>query len=1752
MANIDKVPTLQQDSTGREVNKSSQDLGATEVAYGTVKDSGDGVTGFEAARDAEEGREAATWSEKRPPTSSETTNPLDSADKPDAQAFASSLASSPSPSAVAPTPTRPTLLQLNSNPSHSSSPTSTASAAPHPKKFSSVNINKKFFEKTSSGSAAASAMTGASSNSKTTANNHSRPPTQSTSPHPRLVTAKLTATTPSPSTVAGWSRPSSTAPPTSAAGANSPSGPTPVPSAPAIATTASTTSAPTAPQLPHAGKVIQPIPRSALAQQQVALPTGVGRDGSSGGSANKPAWSNIKAPPASIARPNVMTNDFPTAAEVAQGAASSRKGKPSEPSAKEVVAASSSAKLLRSEEADTFRGVHLDPNASHWDEMVEDDDNYWDNVIEFGDGRQYKVEVSEHVTTTSRAPSPPSTAKPSQPVKIESTTEKIVSKEDRFADDFDRSWPSGTRHVLPTGIQQHAMQESARVLFNERSNRLEPYSSHRSGHGTFPSKRGTFQERTVSPTEARSVSSTLHALPKTGGAATEFGSSRARRFSSASNTSFVSTSDRDRDRKDRKDGILSSPRTPRDNLGLPGRSASLRGKERDAERERADKDYNALDRGRRTAMGPPPIPSHAMRSTSRDQGGRQVPPHLAMSVSTIGGPPSTGRRFPSRDSRFTSHSGFTEVPPDVQCLPSMSRGRPHSPALSQASVSTKAALISPASPSLSLPALVGQDLEEIKKDVMQSAAARAKQRRQQEEEEREAQKERARKKAAELEAKMKAEAEEKMRKEKEADEVKREQEQGKAKETDSGVADKAVEVIQEAVDNIEKGTWDTDGVTQTHRTTSKAPHRRPPGLLLQGPGDASHPHRMSSVIASASTTTGTPSAAEIAESWRRSTPLPRQSDEPRPVQRRASSSATFMPPPPLDHIQSLTEGKKEDLEVVDFTDMDKLVDEMRQVKSSVITEQTSAPRRASRPVASDFFDDGPAPSVSPPAAAVPVSFSRNEVDGWRRKASSNPAEQHTKEGVEGSPVADPSASTEQISSSRTVEMSVESRHYSQIVSISPVHSGQQRTPRGQSFYHQAPMSSLVDAMSRIKGALHDMQAEELSKEGNPPDVDEAPSPVQNQNSSSLQSKPKDRWVPPSLRGRTAEYQEEFREDFYMTVVEPARSPKPSPSAFVIRLPSVSEERDPVHRRQLHLFSRSPLPARWDIMSFDPPVEGLNRRDLSLNDVLFRRPYGGFKGKIKYRVSLPKNKNSGPRVHIPGQSTSRTNNFGAFGKQTSADSLTSWRKPTSPLPPPTITDETMVHVDATSCSPPPELNSLSPSFTISPKTEVIMADGLAPARLRSQPKMPVGSGVAFYRDSRIDAVESEPKSVVNFIVSSEIDVPQSPQLPVPRDEKPEDSPTINVTQVGEDTDTVLDVSAAKPSTNGVKDETTAISSAIESEATVSVGKTEAKNSGKSSQQSPPWPTSKNLSVKESPARAPDPEHLKAVWSQTSDKAGLHSVNSLEGIADDLTALPFTLQDVKSEDGETPPPISATPSSRMSLHDVTRAFQQVPASSASTPHRPPISPPSTSAPVARPSSYSYPVPPNNMRPPYGPYPSPMMSHSPSPTMMYPHMISSPVPTRMQANGHAHMYNPPMWMPVQAPTQNSSSIMRPMASPYAPPLMAYPSNGAPMYAPAMNMPSTPQPQNNVQAHRNRNVPVMSPVMQHAAAHMYPASPGLLHMQVTPTAGYVQLPAGRGQTRQENGQMNVQHTSSANHPSPSHVGYSPVPPSPFMRPSW
>lgn len=300
---------------------------------------------------------------------------------------------------------------------------------------------------------------------------------------------------------------------------------------------------------------------------------------------------------------------------------------------------------------------------------------------------------------------------------------------------------------------------------------------------------------------------------------------------------------------------------------------------------------------------------------------------------------------------------------------------------------------------------------------------------------------------------------------------------------------------------------------------------------------------------------------------------------------------------------------------------------------------------------------------------------------------------------------------------------------------------------------------------------------------------------------------------------------------------------------------------------------------------------------------------------------------------------------------------------------------------------------------------------------------------------------------------------------------------------------------------------------------------------------PWPRTPlalGVNVKESPVRGPDPEHLKALWSSTSHPSQLHPVNSLEGIADDLISVPFTLQDVKSEDGETPPPTMTGPS-RMSLHDVTRAFQQVPSSSTVTPLRPTISPPTTTAPVARPPpNYSYgvpmpPQPPNNqnMRSAYPQYPSPMLSQSPAP-MVYP-MSASPVPTRMQVGTHnpmppMQMYGPPQgWMPLPPNGPGQPPMMRPY-----PQMMAYSPSAQPMYLPSPQMANMQQAQN-VNGNRGRNMSVMM-------------SPGVVHTAPAMYGSPVMMPAGRvpGPMRNDS---NQQHPSQ---PTP----YTPT--NSFMRPSW
>src|SRR6202035_1760784 len=77
--------------------------------------------------------------------------------------------------------------------------------------------------------------------------------------------------------------------------------------------------------------------------------------------------------------------------------------------------------------------------------MEEDDDNFLDGVIEFGDGRQYTVQpapVPSRSRSTSRSRSRHREGGRASPGgRLGGVPNVPVSKEERFQDDFDRSWP---------------------------------------------------------------------------------------------------------------------------------------------------------------------------------------------------------------------------------------------------------------------------------------------------------------------------------------------------------------------------------------------------------------------------------------------------------------------------------------------------------------------------------------------------------------------------------------------------------------------------------------------------------------------------------------------------------------------------------------------------------------------------------------------------------------------------------------------------------------------------------------------------------------------------------------------------------------------------------------------------------------------------------------------------------------------------------------------------------------------------------------------------------------------------------------------------------------------------------------------------------------------------------------------------------------------------------------------------------------
>lgn len=537
-----------------------------------------------------------------------------------------------------------------------------------------------------------------------------------------------------------------------------------------------------------------------------------------------------------------------------------------------------------------------------------------------------------------------------------------------------------------------------------------------------------------------------------------------------------------------------------------------------------------------------------------------------------------------------------------------------------------------------------------------------------------------------------------------------------------------IAVIEDAIRSVNIAAPSTDPTKPS--TSEKMQLQRPPSLKGQ---DRARPpaSRRLSIPSSASG----PAPAALTTSWRsHATPLPPPPVPPRVagsrnVQTAQNHSSPFVSA--LDHVQILAEDPEADLEVVEFSDMGKFVGvpESPEPKND---RSRPPPSKPSRPVASDFFD-GPSDWDTPPMA---------DVDTWRRKGSQEEKDAKDAAGPSTHPrPPTPTPTTQQVHPAPP-EITPSTESVSAQTSPS-------RSSKYQSTYNQATMSALDDAMSRIKGALDVMQASDKDVSVQPPlepgtePESKRPSPPARATSPSSSKTVKERWLPPALRLRHLDV--ETRENFHSTAPEPPRSPKPVWNTFTVKLPKTSIAREAISKKQLAQLNRV-FPVRWDILSFDPPVEGMSRRDFTVIDVLYRKP--SYKGKnTKFRVALPR---AGAHLQMSRENSShlgsKGNGAGAFGKPTMADGASTWRKPgSSPL--------------ATNAPPEPSIVPQSePPLTNSSSHAPSSVKGDIP-RTKSQPKMPAGTSVAFYRDSQVVDADIDVKPLVNFIVTSELEEPR---------------------------------------------------------------------------------------------------------------------------------------------------------------------------------------------------------------------------------------------------------------------------------------------------------------------------------------------------------------------------------------------------------
>ncbi|KAG8822357.1 hypothetical protein FRC19_006138 [Serendipita sp. 401] len=982
-----------------------------------------------------------------------------------------------------------------------------ATPATQVKRFSSASINKKFLQKTSLAAQAATAATpapsGASTNPapvKGTASPGSKP-NSSTLATSRFVTTKLTQN--ASSTPAKWSK-------------ESPSG------TPKSVSTAST---------PNADPVGNG--KSGLVLQSTKLSGSTKPMSSSTANSGGPVWGSVTS---SVKANSRVQDEFPTAAELKDKADK---------------AAANSAAQRRS--LDAFRGIHLDPNAQHWDEMEEEED-FLSGPVEFGDGKQYTVVPPS---------AEPETGEPAQSSDVPAT-------EDRLGNDFDRSWPGSTqRSHSPSKTNAGPPQE--RLLFNERHNRMEapptrqPPTGHAllTAHSGPPTGRGEPSRRGSDSRNFRDPSSPWN-LPFQRGPSNGHFEDRGRR---------VSTSEREKDAQ-LNQGALGPhlrDRSPDGSGRFPGR--------RIGQMNRRDSQASSAIVGSGPARSTRAL---SRESSDRGSGVRQLPPHLAApkgpnapplitSPSSISAAPRNSWRDSPTSAR-SPRNQFQNARPSsvVESEGSFAQKGPEVTTTEKANALSDTA----SQPASSIVPAIIED-EGTLKAAMAVSAERARKRREEEEQERERQKERARQKLLELEARLQADKEEKEKKKREEEEEERkrkereEEEERKRKQKEQEEAERRK---QEEAAKAEK-----QKPTQQGR---ERPDPRPANRSL--------------------------TAADTALSWRRTGPIapaPAPIENPAPTEQTKGVNGNFDPkrsptilqnprnteehpvqksvPPELQgkpanagkmaEVLALQLNTKDEVvEVLDFSDLRQLA-EGYNGSLSVSTIPVNGPE--SSPAA-------PLVNLKPQVESRPVRNSdqtrppRSPVDETRGSRLGKPTRSQPPAPLSLGPRS--------------------SQDHGQPLSGGL---GSGRSPRAfdpnHVPYKEAPISVLDDTMSRFKKAImHSnpvhagMSSDDIMQGLGRADGDGLARKSLSQTSPVMFSSAD---KPDTVSGSLiwARTQGELSEE-EMDVN--------------VLIPTLSLNREPIPYRKIQGMKAS-VPWRWENLSFEPPVPFMSRRTLSVMDTL---------------------------------------------------------------------------------------------------------------------------------------------------------------------------------------------------------------------------------------------------------------------------------------------------------------------------------------------------------------------------------------------------------------------------------------------------------------------------------------------------------------------------------------------------------------------